>query len=65
MGAKRVINGVHVIPMGMANAFLIEGDDGLTLIDAGFPGKEASLFQAGLAVRQTTAQAPHFYSRLP
>ena len=37
MGAKRVINGVHVVPMGMANAFLIEGDDGLTLIDAGFP----------------------------
>jgi hypothetical protein len=26
MGAKRVINGVHVVPMGMANAFLIEGD---------------------------------------
>ena len=36
MGAKRVINGVHVVPMGMANAFLIECDDGLTLIDAGF-----------------------------
>ena len=46
MGAKRVINGVHVIPMGMANAFLIEGNDGLTLIDAGFPGKEAAVFQA-------------------
>ena len=46
MGAKRVINGVHVVPMGMANAFLIEGQDGLTLIDAGFPGKEAAVFQA-------------------
>jgi hypothetical protein len=45
MGAKRVINGVHVVPMGMANAFLLEGDDGLTLIDAGFPGKEAAVFQ--------------------
>jgi hypothetical protein len=30
MSAKRVIKGVHVVPMGMANAFLIEGDDGLT-----------------------------------
>jgi hypothetical protein len=29
---------VHVVPMGMSNAFLIEGNDGLTLIDAGFPG---------------------------
>ena len=46
MGAKRVIKGVHIVPMGMSNAFLIEGDDGLTLIDAGFPGKEAAVFQA-------------------
>ena len=38
MGMKPVIDGVHVVPMGMANAFLIEGQDGLTLIDAGFPG---------------------------
>ena len=35
MAVKRVIKGVHVIPMGFANAFLIEADDGLTLIDAG------------------------------
>lgn len=39
MAMKRAIKGVHVIPTGMANAFLIEGDDELTLIDAGFPGK--------------------------
>jgi hypothetical protein len=38
---KPVIIGVHVFPMGVANAFLIKGDDGLTLIDAGFPNKEA------------------------
>jgi len=43
MAVKRVIKGVHVVPMGMATASLIEGDDGLTLIDAGFPGKEALL----------------------
>ena len=46
MAMKRVINGVHIIPMGFANAFLIEGDDGLTLIDAGFPRKEATVFGA-------------------
>jgi len=43
MAAKRVIKEVHVVPMGMANAYLIEGDDGLTLIDAGYPGKEAAV----------------------
>src|ERR1700732_432891 len=46
MAVKRVIEGVHVVPMGMANAFLIEGDDGLTLIDAGYPNKESAVFGA-------------------
>ena len=46
MAAKRVTKGVHLVPMGTANAFLIEGDDGLTLIDAGYPGKEAAVFGA-------------------
>jgi glyoxylase-like metal-dependent hydrolase (beta-lactamase superfamily II) len=46
MAVKRVIHGVHVVPMGFANAFLIESDDGLTLIDAGYPGKEAVVFDA-------------------
>jgi glyoxylase-like metal-dependent hydrolase (beta-lactamase superfamily II) len=32
--------------MGMSNAFLIEGEDGLTLIDAGYPGKAAAVFRA-------------------
>jgi glyoxylase-like metal-dependent hydrolase (beta-lactamase superfamily II) len=34
MVGKPVVEGVHVVPMGFSNAFLIEGDDGLTLIDA-------------------------------
>ena len=46
MAVKLVINGVHIIPMGLANAFLIEGKDGLTLIDAGFPHKEAAVLTA-------------------
>ena len=59
MGAKRVINGVHVVPMGMANAFLIEGDDGLTLIDAGFPRKEAAVFQAIGGLGRSPDQLKH------
>jgi glyoxylase-like metal-dependent hydrolase (beta-lactamase superfamily II) len=46
MGVKRVIKGVHLVPMGMANAFLIDGNDGLTLIDAGFPNKQSAVFEA-------------------
>src|SRR5262249_62128859 len=59
MGVKRVINGVHVVPMGMANAFLIEGDDGLTLIDAGFPGKEAAVFGAIRGLGRSPDQLKH------
>jgi glyoxylase-like metal-dependent hydrolase (beta-lactamase superfamily II) len=59
MGVKRVINSVHVVPMGMANAFLIEGDDGLTLIDAGFPGKEAAVFRAIRGLGRSPDQLKH------
>jgi glyoxylase-like metal-dependent hydrolase (beta-lactamase superfamily II) len=59
MAAKRVIESVHVVPMGMANAFLIEGDDGLTLIDAGFPGKEAAAFGAIRGLGRSPDQLKH------
>ena len=39
MATQRAINGVHLVAMGKANAYLIEGQDGLTQIDAGFPDK--------------------------
>ena len=59
MTVKRVIKGVHVVPMGMANAFLIEGDDGLTLIDAGFPSKEAAVFGAIRGLGRSSDQLEH------
>lgn len=46
MPKTQMIEGVHVVAMGNANGYLIEGDDGLTLIDAGFPNKEAAVFAA-------------------
>jgi glyoxylase-like metal-dependent hydrolase (beta-lactamase superfamily II) len=59
MAVKRVIEGVHVVPMGFANAFLIEGDDGLTLIDAGYPGKEAAVFDAIRGLGRSPDQLKH------
>jgi glyoxylase-like metal-dependent hydrolase (beta-lactamase superfamily II) len=59
MGAKPAISGVHVFAMGMANAFLIEGDDGLTLIDAGFPTKEAVAFEAIHGLGRSPDQLKH------
>src|SRR5215813_5188440 len=59
MAMKRVIKSVHIIPMGMANAFLIENDDGLTLIDAGYPNKEAAVFDAIRGVGHSPDQLKH------
>ena len=59
MAVKCVIKDVHVVPMGMANAFLIEGDDGLTLIDAGYPGKEAAVFGAIRGLGRSPDQLKH------
>src|SRR5579863_10299049 len=54
-----VIQGVHIVPMGMANAFLIEGDDGFTLIDAGYPRKEAAVFGAISGLGRSTDHLKH------
>ena len=45
--------------MGMANAYLIEGDDGLTLIDAGYPDKEAAAFEAIRGLGRSPDQLKH------
>jgi glyoxylase-like metal-dependent hydrolase (beta-lactamase superfamily II) len=59
MGVKPVIDRVHLVPMGMANASLIESDDGLTLIDAGFPRKEAAVFEAIRGLGRSPDQLKH------
>ena len=45
--------------MGLANAFLIESDDGLTLIDAGYPTKEAAVFEAIRGLGRSPDQLKH------
>ena len=45
--------------MGFANAFLIEGDSELTLIDAGFPDKEAAVFGAIRGLGRSPDQLKH------
>lgn len=59
MAVKSVIKGVHIVPMGMSNAYLIEGDEGLTLIDAGFPGKEGAVFGAIRELGRSSDQLKH------
>jgi glyoxylase-like metal-dependent hydrolase (beta-lactamase superfamily II) len=48
-----------MIAMGMANAFLVEGDDGLALIDAGLADKEAAVFEAIHALGRSSRELRH------
>lgn len=59
VAVKSVVEGVYVVPMGMANAFLIESDDGLTLVDAGYPCKEAAVFGAIRELGRSPDQLKH------
>src|SRR5215468_11759923 len=56
---KRVIEGVHLVAMGTANAYLINGQDGLTLIDAGFPDKEVAVVEALRELGRSPDQLKH------
>src|SRR5215467_16083938 len=53
------MKGVHIVPMGFAHAVVIEGDNGLTLIDAGFPGKESAVFGAIRSLSRSPDQLKH------
>lgn len=46
MALKTMADGVHMLPVGAVNVFLIESEDGLTLVDAGFPNSEGPILQA-------------------
>jgi glyoxylase-like metal-dependent hydrolase (beta-lactamase superfamily II) len=59
MGVELVINGVQIVSMGMANAYLVEGDDGLTLIDAGFPNKQEAVFETIRGLGRSPDQLKH------
>ncbi len=59
MSVKQLIKGVQVVAMGKANAYLIEGEDGLTLIDAGYRDKETAVFEAIRGLGRSPDQLKH------
>lgn len=53
MAVRQVIEGVHVLRMGMANTFLTKSADGLKPIDAGYPSKDPAIFGASRRLART------------
>jgi len=43
---KEIVPGVHGVALGGVNVFLVEGDEGLVLIDTGMPHREAKILSA-------------------
>lgn len=56
---KEVVPGVHTVPLGFVNAFILETGDGVTLIDTGTPGSGtrivAAVEQLGYRARDVRA----------
>lgn len=46
MGLKPIIKDAYLVPLGMANAVLLDGGSELTLVDAGFPDKAPLVLDA-------------------
>ena len=59
MSAKLIVPGLHVIPVGGVNTFLIDDPDGCVLIDAGYPGKADVILKGIAAAGKRAADVRH------
>ncbi|MBN1219314.1 MAG: MBL fold metallo-hydrolase [Anaerolineae bacterium] len=58
MAVKQIVPNVYTIPLGMVNAFLIDGGE-LTLIDTGVPGSADKILQAVAELGRQPADIRH------
>ncbi|MGH7118372.1 MAG: MBL fold metallo-hydrolase [Acetobacteraceae bacterium] len=56
---KRVIEGVHSMPICKAIAFLIDSQEELTLIDVGLPHQETAVFEVTRGVGRSPDELKH------
>lgn len=59
MSVKLIVPGLHEVKLGFVNAFLLETDDGLALIDTGIPGSAEAIFGAVRAIGRQSAEVRH------
>jgi glyoxylase-like metal-dependent hydrolase (beta-lactamase superfamily II) len=59
MSAKKIIDGAYLVRLGTVNSVLLEADDGLVLIDAGFPDRENDIFKAVESVGRRPEDVRH------
>src|SRR5260370_14718819 len=59
MPLKPMAPGVYMIALGYVNAFLLEGDDGLVLIDTGVPGSAGKILAAAAELGKQPSDIRH------
>ena len=59
MSLKQMAPGAYMIPLGFVNAFLLEGDDGLVLMDTGTPGSAGKILAAVAELGKQPAAIRH------
>ena len=59
MSAKQVVAGVHAIPVGPVNTFLLQSVDGCTLIDTGLRGSADKLLQEFITIGKQPRKIHH------
>ena len=59
MAAKRIVDGLWVIPTGAVNTYLIDDPAGCVLVDAGFPDKADEILKGIAAAGKKPADVKH------
>ena len=59
MAIKQILPGLHEIKLGPVNAFLIEGEDGLTMIDTGNKGRTGEIVEDLRSIGKKPADIKH------
>ena len=65
VGLKKIVEGAYLVPLGSANAVLLDGGPELALVDAGFPDKATFVFHCDPAAWTNIARSltPDFHAR--
>ena len=59
VGLKKIVEGAYLVPLGSANAVLLDGGSELALADAGFPDKASLVFDAIRQLGRTPRDLRH------
>lgn len=58
MALKQLCDGLYLLP-GLVNVYVLETDDGLMILDTGFPGRSAKIIDALRAIGKKPADIRH------